>query len=581
MYAGRHRRHLTRIRRERMPASQATRLATVAALMAGTAAAAPALTATAASAATTTATATATPDVAPTFDSGNCTYANGPLIQGIQTVGVVLAKAAPEATLSLSGQPDWIQLAYQSIALNTDGTVETTGGLQTVAGAPIVDGQYTFQVEATNSVGSVLEPYTVVEAPGVDQPTFLSAASATATVGTPFSFQVSAVGCPPITGYRISSNPADVPWLTLDQNTGVLSGIPTSADAGTHTISITAAPEGSGTPITQTFTLTVNGPAATAPGAPAIGTATAGNGQATVSFTPPASDGGSAITGYTVTATDTTNPANGGQTATGTSSPVTVTGLTNGDRYTFTVKATNAVGTGPASAASSSVTPTAPVVAKVPGAPSVETVQPGNGRALVTFRGPASNGGSPVTGYTVTATDLSDRGGSRTATGVGSPITVSGLTGGDRYAFTVTAANAFGTGPASAPSETVLPKPPAAPTADLSVSLGKNPTAKDGSTFTEQVTVTNRGPSTATDVVINVSVSNQFTVTAAPGGRKTSSLVSWTDGSLGAGRSVTYTFTVKVGTRARGTALIAASADSKVKDPNPLNNWAGAAVKLS
>ncbi len=64
----------------------------------------------------------------------------------------------------------------------------------------------------------------------------------------------------------------------------------------------------------------------TAPGAPTIGTATAGNASATVSFTPPTNDGGSPITGYTVTAADSTTPANGGQTATGTSSPITVTG---------------------------------------------------------------------------------------------------------------------------------------------------------------------------------------------------------------------------------------------------------------
>ena len=49
-------------------------------------------------------------------------------------------------------------------------------------------------------------------------------------------------------------------------------------------------------------------------------TATAGNGQATVAFTAPASDGGSPVTGYTVTATDTTNPADSGVTATGTGS---------------------------------------------------------------------------------------------------------------------------------------------------------------------------------------------------------------------------------------------------------------------
>ena len=94
-----------------------------------------------------------------------------------------------------------------------------------------------------------------------------------------------------------------------------------------------------------------------APGAPTIGTATAGNGQATVSFSAPASNGGAAITGYTVTS----NPGN--ITATGVGSPLVVTGLTNGTSYTFTVTATNSVGTGAASATSNSVTPATVVTA--------------------------------------------------------------------------------------------------------------------------------------------------------------------------------------------------------------------------
>ncbi|MEI6047856.1 MAG: FISUMP domain-containing protein [Bacteroidota bacterium] len=102
----------------------------------------------------------------------------------------------------------------------------------------------------------------------------------------------------------------------------------------------------------QTVTNTIDPPQV--PGAPTIGTATAGNGQATVTFTAPVSNGGSAITGYTVTSSP------GNITAAGTASPITVTGLTNGTAYTFTVVATNANGNSLPSSASNSVTPSAP-----------------------------------------------------------------------------------------------------------------------------------------------------------------------------------------------------------------------------
>ncbi len=101
-------------------------------------------------------------------------------------------------------------------------------------------------------------------------------------------------------------------------------------------------------------------PETTVPGAPTIGRATPGNAQATATFTPPGSDGGSPVIFYTATATDHTDAARGGQKATGAGSPLTVTGLTNGDTYTFTVTATNKVGTGPASAPSNAVVPGPP-----------------------------------------------------------------------------------------------------------------------------------------------------------------------------------------------------------------------------
>ena len=96
------------------------------------------------------------------------------------------------------------------------------------------------------------------------------------------------------------------------------------------------------------------GTVASSPGAPGQPTASPGDGTATISW-PAADDRGSPITGYTATT--------GTQTCTTPTTSCTLTGLTNGTSYSVTVTATNALGTGPASAATT-VTPTAPVPTK-------------------------------------------------------------------------------------------------------------------------------------------------------------------------------------------------------------------------
>ncbi len=247
-----------------------------------------------------------------------------------------------------------------------------------------------------------------------------------------------------------------------------------------------------------------------------------------MTFTAPASDGGSAITGYTVTSTP------GSITGTGSASPITVTGLTNGTAYTFTVVATNANGNSLPSAASNSVTPSA-----VPGAPTIGTATKGNAQATVTFTAPASNGGSAITGYTVTQILAVLPG-----TGTASPITVTGLTNGTAYTFTVIATNANGNSLPSAASNSVTPSTvPGAPT----IGTATKGNAQASVTFTAPVST---GGSAITG----------YTVTSNPGnftGTGTSSPITVT----GLTNGTAYTFTV-VATNANGNSPASAASNS-------------------
>jgi len=183
-----------------------------------------------------------------------------------------------------------------------------------------------------------------------------------------------------------------------------------------------------------------------APGPPAKLTATAGNAQVTLSWAAPASTGGLPVSGYmiykgTSPGGETGPPVNG--------SPVdgtgyTVTGLTNGTTYYFTVVAINAAGPGPPSDEASAV----PVT--VPGAPAGLTAIPGNAQVTLSWAAPASTGASPVTGYDIYAGTTADfNGRAPLATVTGTIATVTGLVNGTTYFFRVTAVNRVGEGPAA------------------------------------------------------------------------------------------------------------------------------------
>jgi uncharacterized protein YkwD len=218
-----------------------------------------------------------------------------------------------------------------------------------------------------------------------------------------------------------------------------------------------------GTPIpTYSYSSTafVNASSATVPGAPTGVTATAGNAQANVSWTAPAANGGSAITGYRVT------PYIGATAQTvrvfsGTATTHAVTGLTNGTAYTFKVQAVNAIGNSALSTASAAVTP-----ATTPGVPTSVSAVAGNGQASVSWNAPGSNGGSAITGYKITPFIGATAQPAATYPGATTSRTVTGLTNGTAYTFKVQAVNAKGNSALSAASNVVTPSastPPYAP----------------------------------------------------------------------------------------------------------------------
>ncbi|HEU5306104.1 MAG TPA: S8 family serine peptidase [Acidimicrobiia bacterium] len=197
---------------------------------------------------------------------------------------------------------------------------------------------------------------------------------------------------------------------------------------------------------------------ATVPGAPAL-TATSGSHGVSLSWSPPATDGGSPLTGYQVFRGTTA----GGEGVT----PVTTlgpgassfddTGLVNGTTYYYEVAATNAVGATRSNEVSA--TPADP-----PGAPTLGVPTTASGTVNLAWTAPASDGGSPITAYRVyrgvssgTETLLTTLGNAATS------YADTGVTNGTTYFYEVSAVNAIGetrsgersaspTGPATAPA---------------------------------------------------------------------------------------------------------------------------------
>jgi Subtilase family/PASTA domain/Divergent InlB B-repeat domain/Fibronectin type III domain/WD40-like Beta Propeller Repeat len=278
----------------------------------------------------------------------------------------------------------------------------------------------------------------------------------------------------------------------------------------------------------QTFA--ASAAALSVPSAPAGVTAVAGDGQATIGF-PPASSGGSPVASYTATASP------GGLTATGAGSPLTVTGLTNGISYTFTVTATNAVGTGPASSPSNPVVPAHPDFS-VAIAPSSQSVTQGQSATFnITL---TSLGFSGRVTTSVIAAPPATTGSFSSSGPLALTVTTSSSTPPGSYPVTIQVANDAGTLVHTASATLVVTA------AAFTLTVTKS--GAGSGTVTSSVGAINCGATCAGDFDVGTSVT--LTATAASG----STFAGWSGACTGlatcivamdAAKSVTATFVTK------------------------------------
>lgn len=253
----------------------------------------------------------------------------------------------------------------------------------------------------------------------------------------------------PITSYVVTPTKDGVAQAPIDTGTGTPGLLVTGLTNGsTYTFTVAAVnANGTGAESDPSSAIDLD-----VPDPPSAVVAVPGDGQAQVSWTaPPAS--GITITGYEVT------PFSGGaaQSPQSFSSPATtqtITGLANGTQYEFKVAAVDAFATGPQSDFSP------PVFVGAPVAPAAPTFTYNGTTVPVSWAPPASDNGSPITGYNV---ESFGNGGSVHSFGASTTTwNATGLSSGYPYTFEVQAVNANGVGPYSPASQSVTPGTPVA-----------------------------------------------------------------------------------------------------------------------
>ncbi|HEU4416710.1 MAG TPA: fibronectin type III domain-containing protein [Candidatus Angelobacter sp.] len=262
---------------------------------------------------------------------------------------------------------------------------------------------------------------------------------------------------------------------------------------------------------------------------------------------------------------------------------VQITGLPLGTAVEFMVASTNSFGTSQFSIPTAAFTAFVPTP---PGAPTGVVATAGNASAQVAWSAPSSNGGLPITSYTVTAQlNGSTSAGNVTVAAPATGVNFTGLANGSLYNFVVTATNAAGNSSFSLPSNAVTPVVPNIQ--DLAVSMSSPSSVNPGSFVTFTIGVSNLGPGDAPNVTLadNLPAPLVSFTTTQGACSVLGSAFSCTLGGMHAGTSATVKVTVAAGTSAITNSATATLRDLlgnvQNTDPNLANNTASSTTGIT
>ncbi|MHC4832982.1 MAG: invasin domain 3-containing protein [Planctomycetota bacterium] len=395
-----------------------------------------------------------------TVASGTVTATTGS-VTGTTSSITSVPGAASTATSTVSASPTTLDADGSSTSALTVQLKDANGNDLTASGGTVTfvslaSGEGSIGTVTDNTDGTYSATYTAGTTPGM---VTITAELGGNAIGNTASITLDATvpGAPTALSATAGNGSAEIAF-TPPANTGgsAITNYEYTIDSGTNwtpftpaatTSPVTVTGLSNGTPYSialravnsngaGTASSPVSVTPATVPDMPTIDSATPGNGSAEIAFTGPVDDGGSLILDYEYEL-----DASGTWVSFGsTSSPATITGLTNGQTYSVSIRAVNAMGAGAGSTAAD-VTP-----ATVPDAPTALSATPDDQSISVAFTAPADDGGAVIVDYEY---ELDGSGTWTSAGTAASPVAISGLVNGQSYSVKLRAVNSMGEGAAS------------------------------------------------------------------------------------------------------------------------------------